>query len=208
MTLKIVGSGLGRTGTMSLKLALQQLLDGRCYHMAEVEAEGHVDTWRRAAEGDPPYWREFFDGWVAVVDWPAAAFWQDIAHAFPEAKVLHSERSDTAAWQRSAHATILEPASHDGPPTAFHQMWDAVATRTFDGHWGDPEVTGPGYERHNAHVRATVPPDRLVLYRPGDGWAPLCQALDLPIPDEPFPHVNTTDQFRERHRRAQEQSGG
>lgn len=207
MSLQVVGSGLGRTGTLSLKKALELLLGGRCYHMLEVGREGHVDTWRRAAQGDPPDWREFFDGWDAVVDWPASGFWADIAAAFPEAKILHSERSDTATWQRSAHATILDAQAHDaaGDERAdFATMWDAVAARTFDGSWSDPAVTGPGYERHNAEVRAAVPADRLVLYQPGDGWAPLCDALDLPIPDEPFPHVNTTDQFVERRRQRAE----
>lgn len=202
MTLQIVGSGLGRTGTMSLKLALEKLLGGRCYHMLEVGAEGHVDVWHEAANGNPPDWTEFFDGWSAVVDWPAAGFWRDIADAFPEALVLHSERSDTATWQRSAHATILDAESHAGRDE-FLDMWDAVAGLTFDGHWSDPAVTGPGYERHNAEVRASVSPERLVLYQPGDGWAPLCAALELPVPDEPFPHVNTTEKFIEsRERRA------
>jgi len=204
VTLQIVGSGLGRTGTMSLKLALEKLLGGRCYHMLEVGAEGHVDAWHQAAKGNPPDWTEFFDGWSAVVDWPAAGFWRQIAAAFPDALVLHSERDDTATWQRSAHATILDAESHAGR-SEFIEMWDAVAALTFDGSWSDPAVTGPGYERHNAEVRATVPPERLVLYRPGDGWEPLCEALDVPIPDEPYPHVNTTEKFLEgRRRRAEE----
>lgn len=209
MTLKIVGSGLGRTGTMSLKLALERLLDGPCYHMLEVGAAGHVDAWREAAEGNPPDWSEFFDGWSAVVDWPAAGFWQDIADAFPDALILHSERDDTATWQRSAHATILDADMHANAGedrSEFLAMWDAVAARTFDGSWSDPDVTGPGYERHNAEVRRLADPDRLVFYRPGDGWDPLCTALGLPVPDEPFPHVNTTETFLERRRKRAEEA--
>lgn len=113
--------------------------------------------------------------------------------------MLHSERSDTAAWQRSAHATILDAQSHAGRPE-FIAMWDAVAARTFDGPWSDPVVTAAGYERHNAEVRASVPAERLALYQPGDGWDPLCEALGVPVPDEPFPHVNSTEQFLDRRR--------
>jgi len=45
-------------------------------------------------------------------------------------------------------------------------------------------------------VRATVPPERLVDYTAGDGWEPLCKALGVPVPDAPFPHVNSTADFR------------
>lgn len=183
---------------MSLKLALERLLGGRCYHMMEVGAEGHVDRWRRAAEGEPPDWHEFFDGWVAAVDWPVAPFWPALAVAFPDAIVVHTERDSTATWQRSAHGTILRPSEHDDP--AFEDMWRAVARLTFDGPYDDATLTAAGYERHNRQVRATAPRDRLVLHRPGDGWAPLCDALGVAVPDEPYPHVNTTDQFRERRR--------
>lgn len=189
---------------MSLKLALERLLDGPCYHMAETGRDGDVETWRRAALGDPPDWRRFFDGWSAVVDWPAAPFWPALAAAFPDAVLLHSERDGTVTWQRSAHATILVEAHH--PDGAFEQMWQAVAALTFDGPYTDPAVTGPAYERHNRQVRATAPSERLVVHRPGDGWAPLCAALGLDVPDETFPHVNTTEQFRER--RAQRRGEG
>lgn len=197
MSLRVIGSGLGRTGTMSLKLALERLLGGRCYHMAETSADGHVDTWRRAALGDPPDWREFLGGWVAAVDWPVAPFWPALASAFPDAIILHSERDSTATWQRSAHSTIFRRDEHAGGE--FDEMWDAVSALTFDGSYTDEAVTAAGYERHNRQVRATAPPDRLVHYRPGDGWVPLCAALGLDVPDEPFPHVNTTEQFLKRH---------
>lgn len=198
MTLRVIGSGLGRTGTMSLKLALERLLDGPCYHMMEVGRSGHIDAWRRAAEGDPPDWRSFFDGWAAAVDWPVAPFWPALADAFPDAIILHTERADTETWQRSAHGTIFESENHHDDE--FESMWLAVAALTFDGSYTDRSVTGPGYERHNRQVRATAPRNRLVLYRPGDGWEPLCAALGVEVPDEPYPHVNSTTEFRERRK--------
>lgn len=205
MSLRVIGSGLGRTGTMSLKLALERLLGGPCYHMIEVGADDHVDTWRRAAIGDPPDWQEFFADWVAVVDWPAAPFWPALASAFPDAIILHSERDDTATWLRSAHATILQH-DEDDDRGEFGEMWEVIAALTFDGAYTDHDITAAGYERHNRQVRATAPHERLVHYRPGDGWAPLCAALSLDVPDEPFPHVNSTEQFLSRREERRNQS--
>jgi hypothetical protein len=203
MSLRVIGSGLGRTGTMSLKLALERLLGGPCYHMMEVGRAGHVDVWRRAATGDPPDWRELFAGWVAAVDWPVAPFWPALADAFPDAIIVHTERADTATWQRSAHRTILR--DDDRHDDEFESMWLAVAGLTFDGRYTDPVVTGPAYERHNRTVRATAPPHRLVVHRPGDGWEPLCAALGMDEPDEPYPHVNSTEEFQERRRARREE---
>lgn len=183
---------------MSLKHALERLLDGPCYHMNEVGRTGHIDTWRRAALGDPPDWEEFFDGWVAAVDWPVAAFWPALAMSFPDAIILHTERSDTSTWQASAHSTIFQSENHHDDD--FEEMWLAVAALTFDGRYTDPTYTGRGYERHNAQVMATAPRHRLLTYRPGDGWEPLCAALGVDVPDEPYPHVNSTEEFQERRR--------
>jgi len=195
MSVRVIGSGLGRTGTRSLKHALELLLDGRCYHMFEVRDDpARIDRWRRAALGEPTDWHAMFEGYVAVVDWPAAPFWRDIAAAFPDAIIVHSMRTDAATWQRSAANTIFQSPYHHRPD--FEAMWLEVAKRTFDGSYLDPDVTMAGYERHNTDVLATAPPDRLVVHRPGDGWGPLCEALDLPIPDRPYPHANTTDDFR------------
>lgn len=198
MALRVVGAGLGRTGTKSLQVALELLLGERCYHMVEVfERPDRVEQWRRAAAGEPIDWNDVFDGYAAAVDWPMASFWEEIAAAFPEAIILHSTRSDSETWFRSASNTILRPRDRD-PDDPFTQMWTAVSARTFDGPETDRDVAIDGYERHNRHVIETAPKDRLVGYQPGDGWAPLCRALDLPIPDEPFPHTNTTAEFRER----------
>ena len=198
MALRVVGAGLGRTGTKSLQQALQLLLGEPCYHMVEVfERPHHVDAWRLAAEGTPPDWHELFDGYAAAVDWPMASFWEDIAAAFPDAIILHSTRSDADTWFRSASNTILRPNDRD-PDEPFSMMWSAVAARTFDGPETDRDVAIAGYEHHNRHVLATAPPERLVAYQPGDGWEPLCNALGLPVPDDPFPHANTTAEFRRR----------
>ena len=197
MTLRVVGAGLGRTGTHSLKLALEQLLGGPCYHMIEVFGHPeHVPIWRDAALGKPTDWDALFEGYVATVDWPGASVWKPIADHYPDALVLLSVRDSADAWWKSASNTIflaIEKQAQENPP--WYEMIQAMFT-TFSTDWQNEDAAKAAYEAHNAHVRATVPPERLVDYTAGDGWEPLCKALGVPVPDAPFPHVNSTEEFR------------
>jgi hypothetical protein len=200
VALRVVGAGLGRTGTNSLKLALEQLLGAPCYHMIEVFGRpDDIPVWHRAAEGDMPDWRAFPSGYSATVDWPAASFWSELAAANPDAIVLLSIR-DADEWWRSAHATIFEVMRRPIPPdpvaSAQLAMIDAVLRTRFTAEWDDEEAAKRAYVAHNERVRDAVPRDRLVEWRPGDGWKPICDALDVAVPDDPFPHVNTTADFR------------
>jgi len=194
MTLRVVGAGLGRTGTLSLKLALERLLGGRCYHMVEVLANPtHVPVWTAAARGEPVDWHALFRGYVAAVDWPVGSFWEEVSAAFPEAIVLHSVR-DPHSWWKSASATIF-PATREasGP---WREMLDEMYGRRFTSALEDEAACIAAFERHDAEVRARAPKGRLVEWRAADGWRPLCAALGVPVPDEPFPHANTRDEFR------------
>lgn len=200
--LRVVGAGLGRTGTNSLKLALERLLGGPCYHMFEVLAHlDHVPTWRAAIRGEPVDWQPVLGGYVATVDWPAATCWRRLADANPDALVLLSSRADAQAWWRSADDTIFAGMRHGGPPEPEYDEWRAMAAEmmaAFEPGWSERDRAVAAYERHLAEVRASVPSPRLLEWQPGDGWTPLCTALDVPVPDEPFPHVNTTAEFQER----------
>jgi hypothetical protein len=188
---RVVGAGVGRTGTLSLKTALERLLGGPCYHGSEVFHRPHdIRFWRAAARGEAVDWRAFFAGYTAIVDWPAAAFWEDIWAAHPDAIVVLSTRASAESWHRSAEETIFRYASLARVSPVVRMFAEVLAAR-FTPYAGDPPTARAAYERHNAHVRATVPTDRLVEWQPGDGWGPLCAALDLPVPDEPFPRVNT-----------------
>ena len=197
MALRIVGAGVGRTGTHSLKVALEQLLGGPCYHMVEVLGHpDHMPVWTAALGGAPADWGAVFDGYVATVDWPACSAWEPILEANPGALVLLSTRASTDEWYRSASRTILEGmVARHGDGSAFSTMTDAMA-EAFGADWGDEASCRAAYERHNAHVRATAPADRLVEWQPADGWGPLCAALGVPEPAEPFPVTNTTEDFR------------
>lgn len=196
--MKVIGSGLGRTGTHSLKLALEKLLGAPCYHMLEVfPRPAHFGLWTKAAKGERVDWHALFDGFAAAVDWPAAAFWEEISAAFPDAIILHSERSSPEAWWQSAIETIFKERELPVPPQ-MKEMTGALFANRFTPNIRDKDAAIAAYNRHNAHVRATAPASRLVLWKPGDGWAPICAALKLPVPSEPFPHVNTTDEFKAR----------
>jgi len=192
--LRVVGAGVGRTGTLSLKVALERLLGAPCYHMMEVFGhQEHVPVWRDAARGKMPDWKALMNGYAAAVDWPASAFWPELATDFPDALVLLSVR-DAESWWRSANGTIF-PATDRAPSDLWRSMVEELFASRFTSAIRDREASIAAFERHNARVRATVPSNRLLEWRPGDGWNPLCRALDLPVPEEPFPHTNTTAEF-------------
>lgn len=190
--LRVVGAGLPRTGTRSLKEALELLLGGRCYHMTEVfEHLEDVPTWEAAIRGDDVDWTSFPPGSVAAVDWPASAFWRPLAAANPDAVIVLSTRESAEQWWESADATIL-PVLRKGAPEG-REVWFRMAEKLFRsqiGGWDDPAAAQAFYERHNAEVRRDAPAERLLDWRASDGWEPLCDALGLPVPEEPFPHTN------------------
>jgi hypothetical protein len=204
MSLRVVGAGLGRTGTASLKRALEVLLGGRCYHMFEAAARpGDATVWQRAVRGEAVDWDALFEDFVATVDWPACSFWRELRERHPDALVLLSERESPQRWWASMERTIVptlkSPVPADDVALARHRkMVIELISRCFTPRWDDGDAAIAAYERHNAEVRESVPRERLVEWRPGDGWDPLCEALAVEVPDEPFPHENTTAHFRER----------
>jgi hypothetical protein len=208
MALRVVGAGVGRTGTASLKQALERLLGAPCYNAYElgvVHLE-HVPLWHEAARGREPNWGDIYQGYVATVDWPAASFWRELHRAYPESLVLLSTRASTDEWFRSADATIIEFTRQAGEQevtrwTPDMQAWYSMILDVFETRFTpapfDEQLAKKAYERHNAEVRAEVPADRLLEWQPGDGWEPLCERLGVPVPDEPFPKINQTDTWRE-----------
>ena len=201
MRLQVVGAGLGRTGTNSLKVALEQLLEAPCYHMFEVLRNGSdTPVWSAAIRGEDVDWDTLFADYRATVDWPAAAFWRELVVQYPDAVVLLSERANAKEWWESAHSTIFDTFAIEGMPPEI-AAWLGTVRCVIESHGIDPDdeaVSEAAYDRHLADVRATVPPDRLVEWTTGDGWGPLCGALGVPVPQDPFPHVNSTEEFRDR----------
>jgi Sulfotransferase domain len=202
MTLRVVGAGLGRTGTHSLKNALEQLFGGPCYHMIEVFGRpDDIPVWHRAMDGEMPDWSTFLADYDTAVDWPVSAFWREISAANPDAVILLSTRKDADAWWTSATNTIFHIGDRENgiggeAGKAQRDMAIDMLSKRFTPNWQDETEAKGAYEAHNADVRASVPADRLIDWHPGDGWQPICEKLGLPVPSEPFPHVNTTDEFR------------
>lgn len=203
MTLQVIGAGLGRTGTTSLKAALEFLLKAPCYHMDEVYSHpDHVAVWRSALRGDSAGLGNVMEGYAATVDWPAGAFWRELSSLFPQALVVLTTRESAEAWWRSANATILEknrqPASSKDPLAVSSGMIEEMMSLRFTPDWNDRQSAMVAYERHNEAVLQAVSPDRLLVWKPDDGWEPLCRRLDLPVPQTAFPHMNSAREFRGR----------
>jgi hypothetical protein len=197
MPLSVIGAGFGRTGTMSLKLALDRLGVGPCYHMVEVfknpKASGY---WEAAADGRPVDWEEVFAGYSSTVDWPSATFYQQLANAYPEAKVILTVR-DPEAWFASTQATIFSRHIRDDTEDDWQRMVLKVICDLFDRRMTDKAKLIEVYQRHNEEVRRTIPQERLLVYEVADGWEPLCRFLDAEVPNEPMPRANSTDEFRQ-----------
>jgi Sulfotransferase domain len=200
MTLRLIGAGLGRTGTASLKIALERIGFGPCYHMSELMMDpSRAPLWVRAAEGHPD-WSAVFDGYASSVDYPGCTFWRELLEVYPDAKVLLSVR-DPDKWFESTQATIFS-AGMMGMLAAspLRTFIEQTVLKDFGERIHDRAFMVEYFRRHSAEVQAAVPRDRLLVYDVVQGWEPLCQFLQLPVPHAPFPRVNT----REEHQRLQE----
>jgi hypothetical protein len=197
MQLRVVGAGVGRTGTHSLKLALEQLLGGPCHHMVEnFGNEQQIAGWTDAIEGRPVDWSALLANYRSLVDWPGASFWPELSAANPDALVLLSVRP-ADAWYRSASNTIFH--AFDSFPPEMQAWMNSVRKLLHDrfcDQFDDPVAMMDAFERHNAAVREAVPAARLLEWTVTDGWGPICDRLGLAVPDEPFPVTNTTEEFR------------
>jgi hypothetical protein len=195
--LKVIGAGFGRTGTTSLKVALETLGFRKCYHFTEMLRAWHVPRWLAIARGGPANWDELFAGFQATTDFPAAAYYRELAAHYPDAKVILTAR-DADAWYRSVRDTL--EALRRALPTwlppfrTIAELTDAVLWMgIFDGKFADARHAIHVYERHIADVRARIPAHRLLVFDVREGWQPLCEFLGVPVPaGVEFPHVNET----------------
>ena len=218
--MKVTGAGFGRTGTTSLKAALERLGFGPCYHMTEVFAHPeHAEAWAAAGRGEPADLEAVLEGYQATLDWPACSFYEELMRWHPEAKVLLSVR-DPERWYESTRTTIYELTNLiDNSPTVrmifglvtllayggfagrksslpHDVIWDG----TFDGRFEDRRHAIEVFDRHNEEVRRRVPGERLLVYEVKEGWGPLCEFLGVEEPDEPFPRLNDKAEMRRRIR--------
>jgi hypothetical protein len=216
--MEIIGAGFGRTGTMSLKAALEELGFGPCYHMVEVFGHPeHADLWQAAWRGEPVDWEDFLGDYRAAVDWPACTFYGELMKRYPDAKVLLSVR-DPERWYESVRNTIYELSSLNsglrfsrvafaavtlfafGRISRGNPVDNIIWEGTFDNRFEDKPYAIGVFERHNEEVERRVPPDKLLVYEVKEGWGPLCEFLGVEEPDKPFPRLNDTAEMRRRLR--------
>jgi len=212
--MQIIGAGLPRTGTLTQKMALEMLGLGPCYHMVNVLADlEQAELWQRALAGESP-WPEIFDGFQATVDWPGGFFYRELAEFYPEAKVLLSVR-DPNAWESSMRQTVWAVRHGESlvrllssAQACVNPSWRAFLGMIDDLLWQDrgtfaacgdqPSEMMRAMERHNEAVRAAIAPERLLVWSVTEGWEPLCEFLELPVPDVPLPHINDRAEFLNR----------
>lgn len=198
MTLSVIGAGYGRTGTLSLKRALELLGYDKCHHMIEViHKPGEPEKWLDAIDNPAVDWDDLFAGFSACVDWPACHFYKTLAARYPEARVILTVR-DPLAWFESMTATtlnVIRPRLAE--PGNRNLGTELVVKGAFDGIIDDPRHGVAMFERHTREVIENIDPARLLIYDVRQGWEPLCAFLGKPIPTAPFPRVNSREDFHE-----------
>jgi hypothetical protein len=204
MTIKVIGAGFGRTGTLSMKAALEHLGLGPCYHMLEVrDNPDKADAWYDAAQGNGADWNDILQGYQSCVDWPACYFWQPLAAHYPDAKVILTVR-DEEAWWNSIGNTILHNMRSTDQVTDPARLrmrrmsWHLIVDRVFKGILDDREHALAVYRQNIREVTEAMPQERLLVFDVAQGWVPLCEFLGLPVPDGPFPRSNSTQEFHDR----------
>ncbi|MEO3892707.1 sulfotransferase family protein [Nonomuraea sp. B5E05] len=206
---KVIGAGFPRTGTSSMKAALERLGFGPVYHMFDVLTRtGHVERWLPVTDGKTLNWPEVLQGYESTQDWPASHFWREQAEAYPEAKVVLTVR-DPHRWYASMQVLISEgpgrelpaelpeqAAAFFGAMARFGPVLNHIGRSAFGAGWHfnggmpDDAVAVAAFHRHLQAVRSTIPADRLLIFDVREGWEPLCRFLGVEVPDEPFPHLN------------------
>lgn len=203
MPLEIIGPGFGRTGTNSLKLALEHLGFGPCHHMFEVrDNPERLPDWEALARGDSVGWDQVFAGYRSQVDWPGARYWRELAEHFPRAKVILTVR-DPDEWFDSVQATIVPFLAARGKHPAPHVNaiadigYELVVRQVFDERMSDRKHATRVFKDHIAEVQSEIAPERLLTFDLRGGWEPLCEFLGVDTPDIPFPKTNSSKQFGE-----------
>ncbi|MEM7639620.1 MAG: sulfotransferase family protein [Pseudomonadota bacterium] len=206
MALKVIGAGFGRTGTLSMKAALEQLGYDKCHHMFEVMPNNaQLDAWHAISQGATPDWDAVFEGFQASVDFPSSGYWRELAAHYPDARIILTTRSFDS-WYDSASETIhslsrnipgwmlIIPKVRKIKQMTYGAVWD----RVFAGQFENKEAARKVFEQHEADVKAAFPANRLLVFHPKEGWGPLCAFLDKPVPDTDFPNVNDRATFKKQ----------
>ena len=203
MSLSVIGAGFGRTGTMTLKLALEQLGLGKCHHMEEIFGDpSQLPRWLAATAGEKVDWDEIYHGYSCTADWPGAFFWHQLAGHYPDAKIIVTLRPAESWWESYSNTIMkfMQIVPDDAPPH-IHQIVGMVKTlvgeKTFGTVYDDKQAALKAFNDHIEQVTQSIEADRLLCFSVKDGWEPLCNFLDKPIPSGAFPRSNSAEEFWE-----------
>jgi len=201
MTLSVINAGFGRTGTMSIKMALEELGIGPCHHMESVFNDpSQLPFWQKATNGEYINWDDVFNGYKSAVDWPSAHYWKELAEFYPDSKVLLSIRSPERWWE-SYSSTIkkllerIDEIPEEYPRSVVKMANKIITEQTFDGVTSNKEHVLAAFEKRINDVKQVIPDHRLLIFDVTEGWPPLCKFLGVPIPESVFPHSNTQVEF-------------
>ncbi len=213
MAIKVLGTGLGRTGTMSLKMALEHLEGGKCFHMVELMKEPHRLPYlkKRTKEGKVD-WESLFEGFNCCVDYPICLYYKELIEVYPNLKIVHTLR-DSESWYDSVKETIYKGKPKNGKDIlrmifnmirssdfrkvapVFRFADEVIWSGQFQSRFEDKAFAISIYERHLEEVKAFVPKENLLLFDVREGWSPLCRFLNKPVPNVPFPKTNQKVEF-------------
>lgn len=215
MSIKIIGAGFPRTGTSSLKVGLEMLGFDECYHMKNLLINPYkLPYWNELETKGTTNYEELFEGFQAIVDIPGYLYYQTLMDQYPNAKVILSTR-DFDGWYDSINSTLVKAVYPNFDfklmilrnaifrPVVFKSKKCVdMVKRTFfenqfEGNFSDKARAKELYYRHHETVKQTVPEDKLLIYKPGDGWEPLCTFLNVPVPEQEYPHLNKKENFRD-----------
>jgi len=206
MSLKVIGAGFGRTGTLSLKTALEELGFGKCYHMVEIlRKPDHMKYWTEIMQGSTGHWERLFHGYQSAVDWPVAAYYRNLMDVYPGAKVILTVR-DPRSWHRSIMTTFYQarrefvvrltrilPVLNQFLSAMESSLWHGI----FQNRLEDRAHAIDVFNRHIEQVKRAVPQERLLVFEARHGWEPLCSFLGVPVPvNKPYPHKHKGDLVR------------
>lgn len=197
MTLKVIGTGYPRTGTASLKLALEQLGFGPCHHMREIMMypESAALWVEAAAAPDRADWNKVLAGYHATTDAPSCSFWRELIDFFPDARVIHSKR-DPEKWFESTQETVFSPQWVERTLSLpIREFFEQAVYAEFGDNLHDRDFMLEQFKRHTDEVITAVPKERLLVFEAREGWEPLCEFLGVAVPDTPFPNVNTREEM-------------
>lgn len=196
-TLRVIGAGFGRTGTDSMREALEMLGFGPCHHMrAVIENPAHRADWMKAISTGDMDWDLLLGGYRSCIDWPSAYYWPQLVEKFPDAKVLLTWRTAESWWASFAKTILpavqaIEERGETSPGSLLTQPL------IFKGKPMEKDYCISVYEENVAAVKEAVPANQLLVYKLGDGWAPLCEFLGVDVPEVPFPRSNNPKEFQE-----------